>query len=119
MDSKDKKIIVRLDSVDCFCVFCVYEQGYSCPYQSSTPPSASSHPMLVGYDAQTTPAPAIPLGLEAGGAEDDDERIPPWLRRDVSEVMESLVEVPEVQQKDVSNWYPSGDGADWFSCTLC
>ena len=40
------------------------------------------------------------MGPEAGGAEDDDEGIPPRLRRDVSEVMESLAEVPEVQQKE-------------------
>ena len=91
---------MRLDSVDCFCVFCVYEQGYSCPYQSSTPPSASSHPMRVGYDAPTAPAPAIPLGPEAGSAEGDDEGISPRLGRDVSEVMESQAEVPEVQQKE-------------------
>ncbi len=56
--------------------------------------------MRVGYDAQTAPAPAIPLGPEAGSAEDDDEGISPRLRRDVSEVMESQAEVPEVQQKE-------------------
>ena len=74
-------------------------------YQSSMPPSASSHPIRFGYDAQTAPAPAIPLGSEAGGAEDGDERISPRLRRNVSEVMESLAKVLEVQQeqKDLKN----------------
>ena len=74
-------------------------------YQSSMPPSASSHPIRFGYDAQTALAPAIPLGSEAGGAEDGDERISPRLRRNVSEVMESLAKVLEVQQeqKDLKN----------------
>ena len=83
----------------------IHERGHSCPYQSSMPPSASSHPIRFGYDAQTALAPAIPLGSEAGGAEDGDERISPRLWRNVSEVMESLAKVLEVQQeqKDLKN----------------
>ncbi len=80
------------------CCF-IHDRSHSCPYQSSTPPSASLHPILSGQDAQTAPAPAIPLGPEAGGAEDGDGRISPRLRRDVSEVMESLANVPAVQRE--------------------